>query len=80
MGLQGQQNERRVAGTGQMGAGVHFKLATPLSPSCERGLAVVMDGGRRSPQFCPTGDLGYKGTLNLEGAHWNQVTNFVLRF
>ena len=40
----------------KMGAGVHFNLATPLSPSCGSGLAVVMEGGRRSPRFCLTGE------------------------
>ena len=40
----------------KIGAWVHFNLATPLSPSGGRGLAVVMEGERRPLRFYPTGD------------------------
>ena len=42
----------------KMGAELHWNFGNALvaPPPGGRGLAVVMEGGRRSPRFCRTGD------------------------
>ena len=43
-------------------------MATPVSPSCGRSLAVVMDGGDAAPPDCLTGDQTTRCTPSVKSA------------